>query len=110
MHRGGTSALSRVASLLGAAGPAHPMPPGPDNPRGFWEPQPVVRLNDEMLLLGRSRRADWTWFDPGRLPPAVQDALRPRMAAALQAEYGGAGCSCSGTRGCPACSLCGCPC
>ena len=91
MHRGGTSALSRVASLLGAAGPAHPIPPGPDNPRGFWEPQSVVRLNDEMLLLGRSHWAHWTRFDPGRLPPAMQDTLRPRMAAALRAEYGDAG-------------------
>lgn len=91
MHRGGTSALTRVASLLGAAGPAHPVPPGPDNPRGFWEPQPVVRLNDEALLLGGSHWADWTPFEPGRLPPALQDALRPRMAAMLQAEYGGAG-------------------
>ncbi len=91
MHRGGTSALSRVASLLGAAGPAHPVPPGPDNPRGFWEPQSVVRLNDEALLLGGSHWADWTTFEPGRLPPDLQDALRPRMAAALRAEYGGAG-------------------
>lgn len=91
MHRGGTSALSRVASLLGAAGPAHPVPPGPDNPRGFWEPQAVVRLNDEALLLGGSHWADWTPFEAGRLPAAVQDILRPRMEAALRAEYGGAG-------------------
>lgn len=83
VHHGGTSAPSLIANLLGAAGPARPIPPGPDNPRGFREPQPVVRLNDRMLLLGRFHRADWTRFGPGRLPLAMQDALRPRLALPL---------------------------
>jgi hypothetical protein len=90
MHRSGTSALSRVVNLLGVAGPARPMPPGPDNPRGFWEPQVVSRLNDELLAAGGSSWADWTRFDADRLAPATLAAFRPRMEAALRAEYGDA--------------------
>jgi hypothetical protein len=90
MHRSGTSAFSRAAALLGAAGPARPMPPGPDNPSGFWEPESVAALNDEMLAAGQSSWADWTVFGPDRLPPGFMDAMQPRMVAALQDEYGDA--------------------
>jgi hypothetical protein len=88
MHRSGTSALSRVVNLLGAAGPARPISPGPDNPRGFWEPETVVLLNDEVLTAGGSSWADWTRSDAERLAPAALAAFRPRMEAILDAEYG----------------------
>ena len=90
MHRSGTSALSRVVNLLGAAGPARLMPPAPDNPRGFWESEVVASLNDEMLAAGGSSWADWTRFDADRLAPAALAAFRPRMEAVLRAEYGDA--------------------
>ena len=90
MHRSGTSALSRVVNLLGAAAPVGTMPPGPDNPRGFWGPEAIVRLNDEVLAAGGSSWADWTRFDADRLAPTTVTAFRPRMAAALRAAYGDA--------------------
>ena len=49
MHRSGTSAMTRVLSLLGAHLPKHLMKPHPDNPAGFWESQSVTDLNDEVL-------------------------------------------------------------
>jgi hypothetical protein len=49
MGRSGTSAISRVLNLLGAAIPGAVMPPQPDNPTGFWEPLDVVDLHDRML-------------------------------------------------------------
>ena len=49
MHRTGTSALTRVLSLLGAALPRNIYPPGTGNELGHWEPRDVVKLHDEML-------------------------------------------------------------
>ena len=36
MHRSGTSALTRLLVLLGAAGPRETMAANADNPRGYW--------------------------------------------------------------------------
>ena len=47
MHRTGTSALTRVLSLLGATLPHDLYPPGPDNPEGFWEPAKLVEVHEE---------------------------------------------------------------
>ncbi len=49
MHRSGTSALTRVFSLLGAELPKSLMPPAADNPGGFWESANIAALNDEIL-------------------------------------------------------------
>jgi len=49
MHRSGTSALTRVLSLCGAALPRNNMAPGLDNILGFWEPQPIVDAHDRFL-------------------------------------------------------------
>jgi hypothetical protein len=59
MGRSGTSALTRVLSLCGAA-----LPPGlvgglPGNPLGYWEPRKAVLLNEAIL-----RRYGSAWYDP----------------------------------------------
>lgn len=78
MHRSGTSALTRVLALHGAALPAE-MPTGkPDNPRGFWEATPVQVMNDRVLAaLGRA------WDDPRPLPRPLAP---PDVLAAWQVE------------------------
>ncbi len=48
-HRSGTSALTRVLAICGAALPAGLMSPQSDNPTGHWEPLKVTRLNDRIL-------------------------------------------------------------
>lgn len=58
MHRSGTSAMARVLGLAGARLPERLIQPGADNPKGFWEPQEVVALNDEIL-----RTLGSTWDD-----------------------------------------------
>lgn len=69
MHRSGTSALTRVISLLGARLPQNLLPPSPDsNPTGFWESQELMQLHDKILQSGDSRWDDWRrfneqWFD-----------------------------------------------
>jgi hypothetical protein len=56
MHRSGTSAMTRTLSLLGAALPKQLMPAAANNPSGFWEPQAVADLNDEIL---QAQDSEW---------------------------------------------------
>ena len=50
MHRSGTSAVAGVAVRLGLAGPATELPASGDNPGGFYESLPVVKINPPNLL------------------------------------------------------------
>ena len=75
MHRSGTSAVARAVSLLGFSlgDQADLIPPGPDNPRGFWESKSLVVLNDELLsALGGS------WDAPPSPSPGWTPAGRRR--------------------------------
>jgi hypothetical protein len=51
MHRSGTSMVSRLLSLCGLyLGPeSELLPPGPDNPEGYWENVRFVETNDRLL-------------------------------------------------------------
>ncbi len=49
MHRSGTSALTGALAKAGAFPGAHLMPQTADNPQGYWECEPVVRFNDQLL-------------------------------------------------------------
>ncbi|RZJ85944.1 MAG: hypothetical protein EON88_25585, partial [Brevundimonas sp.] len=49
MHRSGTSALTSTLAGLGYALPKDVMAGAPDNPRGFFEPRSVARLNERIL-------------------------------------------------------------
>jgi hypothetical protein len=51
MHRSGTSFAARALSLLGVSlgDEGAMMPPGPDNPAGYWEIQRVKEFDDELL-------------------------------------------------------------
>jgi hypothetical protein len=54
MHRCGTSALTRVLNLMGAALPENVVPAALGNERGHWEPKEAVSLHDEMLHMMRT--------------------------------------------------------
>jgi GT2 family glycosyltransferase len=81
MHRSGTSALTRVLNLHGVALGSDLMPPGPDNPAGFWEHAGVEAVH-EQLLAGLGRR----WDDPRPLPDGWLQS--PAAVAAQQALVG----------------------
>ena len=51
MHRSGTSVATRLMNLLGIdlGAEEHLLGPRPDNPKGFWEYEPIVDLNEEIL-------------------------------------------------------------
>jgi hypothetical protein len=59
MGRSGTSALTRVLSLCGAALPTGLLGASPANPRGHWEPRAAFMLNEGIL-----HRHGTSWFDP----------------------------------------------
>lgn len=61
MHRSGTSVLARSLKIFGVDLGNNLMPPGKDNPRGFWEDMDIYSLNVEILnFLGN----DWHLLTP----------------------------------------------
>ena len=87
MHRSGTSALTRVISLLGAGLPKRVMGPHASNERGHWEPDRLVALHDRMLHEIGSRWDDWRNWDSF---PVDEDRLahyRSEIRRILQEEY-----------------------
>lgn len=91
MHRSGTSALTRVLGLCGAALPRHVIEASPEvNAKGFWEPKEIVALHDEILASARR-----SWHDLRDMPAAWFDsaeaaAFQSRLRALLLDDYGSA--------------------
>lgn len=88
MHRSGTSAVTRVLNLLGAALPKNLHPAGRGNEAGHWEPDRLIGLHDRMLREAGSRWDDWRAFDPAELEPARLDFFRVELARLVEEEYG----------------------
>jgi len=65
MHRSGTSVSTRLFNLLGTDPGINLMQPAEDNPTGFWEPEDIVNVHDELL-----RQLGSSWQDPNPLPNA----------------------------------------
>lgn len=88
MHRSGTSALTRVLALLGAALPKNLMPAVKDNNEaGFWEPQLLANLHDQMLAEAGSRWDDWRAFDLAGLPEARLRYYKAEIGRLISEEY-----------------------
>lgn len=64
MHRSGTSALTRVLSLLGAALPKELLGPTEFNVTGHWESSHLYDLHNVILEKIDSHWEDWTPIDP----------------------------------------------
>ena len=86
MHRSGTSSVAGALTLLGAAAPRTLVAAAEDNPRGFWESNVVMALDDVLLAEAGSSWSDWR-----RLPRALHPAgARDRIVGALDGEFGDA--------------------
>ncbi|HET7844765.1 MAG TPA: hypothetical protein VFL14_11480 [Xanthomonadales bacterium] len=87
MHRSGTSALTRMLALAGAALPRRLLVPQTENPRGFWESIDVLALNERLLhALGGS------WSNPPAheaIPRGERAAFERDLAVYLRNEFGG---------------------
>jgi sulfotransferase family protein len=92
MHRSGTSLLAQLLYHWGAfIDTAGMLESNIFNPRGYWEPAPLVRFNDQLLSILQSR-----WSVPPRddakilmAAMANQDRLRQRAVDLLTAAYAG---------------------
>jgi len=67
MHRSGTSAITRVISLLGAGLPDDMIEAKSDNERGFWEGREVIALDERALEKFGSWWGGWQSVDTKRL-------------------------------------------
>ena len=91
MHRSGTSATTRLLSLLGSALPRHLMPPAPnDNARGFWESPRVAELHDEMLAEAGSSWDDFLPMSPGWQESSLAQRTMDKILECLREEFGDA--------------------
>lgn len=87
MHRSGTSALTRVVNLLGAALPPNLMPANDAaNAKGFWESLDVVALNDRILDSINSDWDDCMAVPPDWFASPAADLARENVLDALK-EY-----------------------
>lgn len=87
MHRSGSSAVTRMLSLLGCGLPATPMPTAHDNPLGHWESQRVADFNDEILALAGTRWDDWLPVNPRLSETLVWPRLIARGRQVLREEF-----------------------
>lgn len=90
MHRSGTSALTRVLGLMGAALPAGLYPAGPGNPTGHWEPASAIALNDRALEQAGTSVNDISAPDDAWFQTAEAQAFIAPMADVLASEFGDA--------------------
>ncbi len=90
MHRSGTSLVSGLLGHLGFShGPPEAMmPPNEFNPRGYWEHQPLVDINDALLAMFGGR-----WASPPDFPPRWHERpelepLRQEARRILETDFG----------------------
>ncbi len=88
MHRSGTSALAGVLVRLGATAPRSLMPPSNDNPRGYWESDPIRCFHDRLLASAGSRWKDWDRFNPGWLESPASQPLLDEFGELIVQEFG----------------------
>ncbi|RFB76495.1 glycosyltransferase [Methylovirgula sp. 4M-Z18] len=87
MHRSGTSALTRMLSLLGASLPRRLLLAGAGNELGHWEPEAAVALHDRLLTAaGTSTNGldipPESWFST-----AAAEAFLEPMRALIGADF-----------------------
>ena len=79
MHRSGTSAITRVVSLLGAGLPADLIERRNDNERGFWEGRDVVELDEYVIETAGSWWGGWQRFEAHKLRNRESMVARARQ-------------------------------
>ncbi|MBX9747840.1 MAG: glycosyltransferase [Hyphomonadaceae bacterium] len=90
MHRSGTSAITRVISLAGAALPKDLMGATRGNELGHWEPAALVARHDDLLAELGSRWDDWLALDVSKLDSRRKAEWRADVGELLAAQYGSA--------------------
>ena len=89
MHRSGTSAITRVLNLAGAALPADLMGSSEANTAGHWESLKLYRFNEALLEELGSRWDDWTPLDWSGMLPTQRAEIRKGLREVIDAEFNG---------------------
>ena len=90
MHRSGTSALTRVLSLLGAKLPAKILnehQPAVDNERGHWEPEEIMLLHEEILESAGSKWDAWEAINPQWFESDIAILFKHNLIELLKQNY-----------------------
>lgn len=88
MHRSGTSLLGGLVAGAGVDMGRHLMAAAADNPRGFWENQRLVDLNESLLNTLGQTWASWQALPGDWLQREEVKTFRGRLAELLAAEFG----------------------
>ena len=88
MHRSGTSAVTRILSILGCTLPKTLSGSAPDNARGFWESQVIKDLNDQILVSAGSAWDEWEELNLSWYASSVADEFREHAQTILESELG----------------------
>lgn len=89
MHRSGTSIATRALQLLGVSlgDEAGMLPPGSDNPAGYWENRYIQELDDEVLAACGGAWDEPPVLDPGWERAAALDPFRDRAREILATYF-----------------------
>ncbi|ASV84520.1 sulfotransferase family protein [Ochrobactrum quorumnocens] len=87
MHRSGTSVLTRIINILGAALPVNCLGANESNATGHWEPRSLIWLHEQMLQESGSQWDDWRSFEFTRMPPDRQAHFTYEISRLLREEY-----------------------
>lgn len=87
MHRSGTSALSGLLAGVGADAPKTLMQATEHNPKGYFESQPIFRLNDRMLKTFGSSWRDWRDMPSDWIETEERQAFLTEATEILKAEF-----------------------
>lgn len=90
MHRSGTSSVAGVVGLLGATLPRSLLPSQQDNPRGFFESERILQINERILGAAGTYWYDWRAFDNDWSANPLCDEFLRSAAEVLAEEYGDA--------------------
>jgi hypothetical protein len=90
MHRSGTSAVTRVLALLGAALPRQLMESTEHNPKGYFESQRIFSLHEALLEEAGTAWDDLCAFPRAWLATPEAEGWIARMAEAVREEFGDA--------------------
>lgn len=89
MHRSGTSALTRVLSLLGADLPKNVLGPGLGNETGHWESDDLWPIHDDMLTAAGTSWHDWRAIGADWIESGPAEATKQRLLAILSQDFAG---------------------
>ncbi len=87
MHRSGTSALTRVLSLMGATLPKNILGANESNEKGHWEPARLIEYHDQFLAELGSSWDDWRPLGLDGLPGTRRNQVLSDIQRILAIEY-----------------------